>query len=224
MVKILLVEDDRSIVSNLTEFLQNEGYLVRSVSGQTAAMDKLASEPADLVLLDISLAEGNGFATCKAIKSQYSIPVIFLTASGDEFSTITGFDLGADDYIPKPFRPRELISRIKNILRLTGNAGKTVTLGDVTVDTEKGIATKSGKDLFLSALEYRLLLFFINNRGIVLTRTQLLGAIWDVAGEFVNDNTLTVYIKRLREKIENDPANPKIILTVRGLGYKVENG
>ncbi|MEE0969167.1 MAG: response regulator transcription factor [Clostridia bacterium] len=222
MTKILLVEDDKAIVANLTEFLNNEGYIVKSVSGQTAALKLLAEEKIELVLLDVSLAEGNGFATCKAIKAEYDIPVIFLTASGDEFSTVTGFELGADDYIPKPFRPRELVSRIKNVLRLTGNTGKTVKLGDVIVDTEKGTATKNNKDLFLSALEYRLLLVFINNRGIVLTRNQLLDAIWDVAGEYVNDNTLTVYIKRLREKIEDDPTNPQIILTVRGIGYKVE--
>ena len=222
MTKILLVEDDKAIVANLTEFLNTEGYVVESVSGQAAALNLLANEKVDLVLLDVSLAEGNGFTTCKAIKAEYDIPVIFLTASGDEFSTVTGFDLGADDYIPKPFRPRELVSRIKNVLRLTGNTGKTVKLGDVVVDTEKGTAMKNNKDLFLSALEYRLLLVFINNRGIVLTRNQLLDAIWDVAGEYVNDNTLTVYIKRLREKIEDDPTNPKIILTVRGLGYKVE--
>ena len=221
MTKILLVEDDKAIVANLTEFLNNEGYIVKSVSGQTAALKLLAEEKIELVLLDVSLAEGNGFATCKAIKAEYDIPVIFLTASGDEFSTVTGFELGADDYIPKPFRPRELVSRIKNVLRLTGNTGKTVKLGDVIVDTEKGTATKNNKDLFLSALEYRLLLVFINNRGIVLTRNQLLDAIWDVAGEYVNDNTLTVYIKRLREKIEDDPTNPQIILTVRGIGYKV---
>jgi two-component system response regulator RegX3 len=222
MTKILLVEDDKAIVANLTEYLNSEGYAVESVSGQTAALNLLVDKKVDLVLLDVSLAEGNGFAACKAIKAEYDIPVIFLTASGDEYSTVTGFDLGADDYIPKPFRPRELVSRIKNVLRLTGNTGKTVKLGDVVVDTEKGTAMKNNKDLFLSALEYRLLLVFINNRGMVLTRNQLLDAIWDVAGEYVNDNTLTVYIKRLREKIEDDPANPQIILTVRGIGYKVE--
>ena len=208
MIKILLVEDDKIIVASLSEYLNSEGYLVRSVSGQAAAMKLLAEEKADLVLLDVSLAEGNGFAACRAIKA--------------EFSTVTGFDLGADDYIPKPFRPRELISRIRNVLRLTGSMGKTVKLGDVVVDTEKGTAVKNSRDLFLSALEYRLLLFFINNRGIVLTRERLLDAIWDVAGEYVNDNTLTVYIKRLREKIEDDPTDPKIILTVRGTGYKVD--
>ena len=222
MTKILLVEDDKTIVASLTEFLNNEGYMVRSVSGQAAAMNLLEQESADLVLMDVALAEGNGFSACRAIKAEYSIPVIFLTASGDEFSTVTGFDLGADDYIAKPFRPRELASRIKNVLRLTGNTGKLVKLGDVVVDTEKGTAMKNNKDLFLSALEYRLLLVFINNRGILLTITQMLESIWDIAGDFVNDNTLTVYIKRLREKIEDDPADPKIILTVRGLGYKVE--
>lgn len=222
MTRILLVEDDKTIVANLTAFLNNEGYMVTSVSGQNDAMKLLDREKVELVLLDISLAEGNGFAACKAIKAQYSIPVIFLTASDDEFSTVTGFELGADDYIPKPFRPRELVSRIKNVLRLTGNMGKTVKLGDVVVDTEKGTAMKNNKDLYLSALEYRLLLVFINNRGAVLTRAQLLEAIWDVAGDYVNDNTLTVYIKRLREKLEDDPAEPRIIVTVRGLGYKVE--
>ena len=219
MTRILLVEDDKVIVSKLTEFLNNEGYIVRSVTGQTAAVNLLSEERADLVLMDVSLEEGNGFSACKAIKAQYGIPVIFLTASDDEFSTVTGFDLGADDYVPKPFRPRELASRIKNVLRLTGNTGKTVKLGDVVVDTEKGLAMKNNRDLFLSALEYRLLLVFINNRGIVLTRNQLLDAIWDVAGEYVNDNTLTVYIKRLREKIEDDPATPSYILTRRGVGY-----
>lgn len=222
MTKILLVEDDKNIVLNLTEFLNSEGYIVSNVSGQTAAMNFLSEEGVDLVLLDVSLAEGNGFATCKAIKAQHDIPVIFLTASGDEFSTVTGFDLGADDYILKPFRPRELVSRIKNVLRRSTSTGKVVKLGDVVVDTEKGIALKNNKELYLSALEYRLLLFFLNNRGILLSRNQLLDAIWDVAGDYVNDNTLTVYIKRLREKIEDDPANPKIILTVRGSGYKVE--
>lgn len=222
MASILLVEDDKSIVSGLTEFLTREGFSVQSAPGQRDALAALERERFDLVLLDISLADGNGFAVCSAVKAEYRIPVIFLTASGDEFSTVTGFDLGADDYIPKPFRPRELVSRIKNILRLTGSTGTVVSLGDVSVDTVKGIATKNGKDLYLSALEYRLLLVFLNNRGAVLSRTQLLEQIWDIAGEFVNDNTLTVYIKRLREKIEDDPQNPQLIRTVRGLGYRVD--
>ncbi len=222
MTKILLVEDDKDIVNNLSEFLTAEGFSVRYASGQQGALALLAEESFQLVLLDVSLADGNGFSACSAIKAEYGIPVIFLTASDDEFSTVTGFELGADDYIPKPFRPRELVSRIRNILRLTGNTGNTIRLGNVIVDTVRGTATKHGKDLYLSALEYRLLLMFLNNRGAVLSRTQMLESIWDIAGEFVNDNTLTVYIKRLREKIEDDPQNPAIIKTVRGLGYRVD--
>lgn len=222
MNRILLVEDDKEIIANLTEYLTSEGFSVKNATGQTKALEMIENETFDLVLLDVSLAEGNGFAVCSAIKSSTCVPVIFLTASSDEFSTVTGFDLGADDYIAKPFRPRELISRIKNVLRLTGSTGTVTQLGDVLVDTVKGTASKNGKDLFLSALEYRLLLVFINNRGAVMTRTKLLESIWDIAGEFVNDNTLTVYIKRLREKIEDDPQNPTIIKTVRGMGYRVD--
>ena len=222
MTRILLVEDDKGIVTNLTEYLTKEGYAVKNASGQKDALQFVEKEKFDLVLLDISLSDGNGFSVCKAIKSDYNIPVIFLTASGDEYSTVTGFELGADDYIAKPFRPRELVSRIKNILRLTGGANSVIWLDNIMVDVDKGIVSKNGKDLYLSALEYRLLLVFLGNRGIVLSRTQLLDAIWDIAGDFVNDNTLTVYIKRLREKLEEDPQNPEIIKTVRGLGYKVE--
>lgn len=222
MNKILLVEDDLMIVNTLSEFLKDEGYVVKNATGQTKAINMLLDEQFDLVLLDISLSDGNGFSVCSAIKASYNIPVIFLTASGDEYSTITGFNLGADDYIAKPFRPRELLMRIKNILRLTGNVGNIIKIGDISVDTIKGIATKNNQDLFLSALEYRLLLVFLNNRGVVLSRMKLLETIWDIAGEFVNDNTLTVYIKRLREKIEDDPQNPEIIKTIRGFGYRVD--
>lgn len=222
MTEILLVEDDKGIVANLTEYLTSEGYSVKSASGQAGAMKLLESERFDLALLDISLSDGNGFAVCSAIKADYGIPVIFLTASSDEYSTVTGFEIGADDYISKPFRPRELVTRIRNILRLTRGAGTVIHLGELTVDTVKGTVNKNGRDLYLSALEHRLFLVFLSNRGMVLTRSQLLEAIWDIAGEFVNDNTLTVYIKRLREKIEDDPQNPTVIKTVRGLGYKVD--
>ncbi|HCX91964.1 MAG TPA: DNA-binding response regulator, partial [Lachnospiraceae bacterium] len=140
----------------------------------------------------------------------------------DEYSVVTGLDLGADDYIGKPFRPRELVSRIRSVLRRCGKAQNIIELGDVTIDTAGGTVRKEGQELFLSALEYRLLLVFANHKGNVLSRNQLLEEIWDVAGEFVNDNTLTVYIKRLREKIETDAANPTIIKTVRGLGYRAE--
>ena len=156
------------------------------------------------------------------IAKQKGLPVIFLTASADETSVVTGLDMGADDYISKPFRPRELVSRIRSVLRRCGRSQSVVQLGSLSVDMEKGVVLKNGQVAYLSALEYRLLLIFLNNRGVVLSRSKLLEAIWDVAGDFVNDNTLTVYIKRLREKIEDDPQNPRIIRTVRGLGYKVD--
>ncbi len=223
MTHILLVEDDKSIVTNLTEFLQKEGFAITSVDGQTQALALLEESAAafDLMLLDVSLAEGNGFATCRAVKSTTNLPVIFLTASGDEYSVVTGLDLGADDYIAKPFRPRELVSRIHNILRRYGKANTVLEYQNLTVDVNRGTVTKDGRELLLSALEYRLLLYFMNNKNLVLSRSQLLDALWDMAGEFVNDNTLTVYIKRLREKIEEDPQNPALIKTIRGMGYKM---
>lgn len=223
MANILVVEDDSSIVSNLTEFLQKEGFSVTAAGGQTEAL-ALLDDPArrfDLLLLDVSLSEGNGFSVCAAVKSKSSIPVIFLTASGDEYSVVTGLDLGADDYIAKPFRPRELVSRINSVLRRCTSAGSLLEYRGLVADSAKGVVTKNGIEITLSALEYRLLLFFFQNRGIVLSRTRILEELWDLAGEFINDNTLTVYIKRLREKIEDDPANPVYIRTLRGLGYKM---
>ncbi len=218
--KLLLVEDDEGIVRSLTEFLGKEGFRVTAVSGQRRALELAEEQNFDLALLDISLADGNGFVVCSALKQLRDIPVIFLTASGDEHSIVTGLDMGADDYVSKPFRPRELVSRIRSVLRRTGKSGGKLSLGPVTVDTEKGIVSRGGKELGLSALEYRLLLIFLNNRGRILTRSQLLEELWDIAGDFVNDNTLTVYIKRIREKIEEDPQKPRLILTVRGLGYR----
>ncbi|HHV50929.1 MAG TPA: response regulator transcription factor [Candidatus Avimonas sp.] len=221
MAKILLVEDDISIVRNLTEYLRSEGFSVESASGQAKALEKIKTGKYDLLLLDISLPDGNGFAVCAAAKAHSDIPVIFLTAADDEYSVVAGLDMGADDYICKPFRPKELTSRIRSVLRRSGKLQTVVELDNLKIDTARGIVTKNNSEVFLSALEYRLLLAFINNKGAVLTRTKLLEEIWDVAGEFVNDNTLTVYIKRLRDKIEDDPQNPKIIKTIRGIGYKV---
>ncbi|MBQ8782568.1 MAG: response regulator transcription factor [Clostridia bacterium] len=221
MIKILIIEDDATIVKNLSELLRQEGFEACSALNCKEAENQLETKQFDLVLLDVLLPDGNGFALCKRIKSITDCPVIFLTASADEFSVVTGLDIGADDYIEKPYRPRELISRIKSVLRRTGKSQSVLTFGNVSVDMDKGIVTKNGKDVFLSALEYRLFLVFLNNPGVTLTRNKLLSEIWDIAGDFVNDNTLTVYIKRLREKIEDDIQNPEIILTVRGLGYKL---
>lgn len=221
MEKLLLVEDDPTLIRMLTEFLASEHFSVMAHTGQTAACSTLEAERPDLALVDISLAEGNGFAVCAKAR-ELGIPLIFLTASGDEFSVVAGLDMGADDYISKPFRPRELISRIRSVLRRAGMRQSAVKLGDLTVDTDKGTVSREGKELFLSALEYKLLLVFLNHRGQILTRERLLDEIWDSAGDFVSDNTLTVYIKRLREKIEPDPQNPVFIKTVRGLGYRLE--
>ena len=221
MQRILMVEDDSSIVKSLGDFLLGEGFLADAVSGQKEALERLEESCYDLVLLDVSLKDGNGFSVCSAIKQKTDLPVIFLTASDDEYSVVTGLDLGADDYIAKPFRPRELISRIKSVLRRYGKVQSVIEIRNVRVDTEKGVVYKDGKEIPLSAMEYRLLLIFFNNRGKILSRSRLLEEIWDAAGDYVNDNTLTVYIKRLREKIEDHPQEPEIIRTVRGMGYRV---
>lgn len=221
MDKLLLVEDDPTLIRMLTSFLLSENWGVISATGQSAAAAAMEDACPDLALVDISLAEGNGFGVCARAK-ELGIPVIFLTASGDEYSVVTGLDMGADDYISKPFRPRELVSRIRSVLRRAGKRQSVISIGDLIVDTDKGTVTRNGQSLYLSALEYKLFLVFLNNRGQVLTRDKLLEEIWDSAGDYVGDNTLTVYIKRLREKLEADPQNPTLIKTVRGMGYKLE--
>lgn len=221
MNKLLIVEDDCEIIAGLTRFLSSEGFQITSVNGQKDAVASLEENVFDLCLVDISLADGNGFAVCQAAKDK-GYPVIFLTASGDEYSVVAGLDMGADDYIAKPFRPRELVSRIKSVIRRCGRSQSISLAGGVMVDTDRAVVSKYDREVVLSALEYRLLLVLINNRGKVMSRTRLLEEIWDIAGVFVNDNTLTVYIKRLRDKIEDDAANPIIIKTVRGLGYRID--
>ena len=221
MEKLLLVEDDSALVRRLTEYLSAEGFSCLSAGSQTKAVTLIDAERPDLALVDITLAEGSGYAVC-AYAGEKGVPVIFLTASGDELSTVTGLDMGADDYIAKPFRPKELVSRIRSVLRrASGNHGE-VAFGELRVDTGKGLVFRGDRQIFLSALEYRLFMFFLNHRGQVLTREQLLDEIWDSGGEYVSDNTLTVYIRRLREKLEEDPQDPRLILTVRGIGYQLK--
>ncbi len=221
MYRILLVEDDSQIVAGLSEYLQAEGFIVDRAAGQRQALRKMEEGAFELVLVDISLADGNGYAVCAAAKEKGNMAVIFLTASGDEYSTVAGLDMGADDYIIKPFRPRELVSRIRSVLRRTQGGSQTLEYRGLRVDPTRGKVNGPEGEIILSALEYRLLLVFLQHKGEVLSRGRLLEEIWDAAGEFVNDNTLTVYIKRLREKIETDPQNPEYIRTVRGLGYKL---
>lgn len=224
MKQIFLVEDDMTIAKNLILLLRSEGFTVTHAPTRDDALAALSGKKYDLALIDISLPDGNGFTVCTEIKEAQDIPVIFLTAFSDEASVVTGLNIGADDYITKPFRPRELIARIKTALRKNTGFSPVFTGNGLHVDTASGVVKKDGDEVFLSALEYRLLLVFINNPKSIITRSRLLDELWDAAGEFVNDNTLTVYIKRLREKIENDPANPQIILTVRGTGYRMGDG
>lgn len=221
-MRILLVEDDDAIVSVLSDLLRKEGFDVHAEATQDGACDALANSSFDIALLDVTLAQGNGFAVCAAAKQAVpDMPVIFLTASDDEYSTVAGLDMGAVDYIAKPFRARELLSRIRAALRKTGSAENVITVDDVRLDAASAQVTKAGQEVFLSALEYRLLLYFMQHKGKMVTRENLRDAIWDSAGEYVSDNALNVYVRRLREKIEDDSSDPKIILTVRGMGYKV---
>lgn len=226
-MKILFVEDDKTIAAGLEFSLQQEGYET-IVCHDAKSAEKVIAEQyrsIDLFLFDLSLPDGSGYDLCRLVRRQGDKPVIFLTAYDDEVNVVMGLDMGADDYVPKPFRIRELLSRIRSVLRRyykqAEQQPKTVIdLKNIRINTLEGKVYKNGAEIPLTALEYRLLLIFANHPGQVLTRNQLLERIWDVAGDFVNDNTLTVYIKRLRQKLEDDPQKPEIIHTVRGVGYK----
>jgi len=227
-MKLLMVEDDKTIAMGLEYSLQNDGYETIVCYNAESAREVLMKElhEIDLCLFDLSLPDGSGYDLCEFVKKQSDKPVIFLTAFDDEVNVVMGLDMGADDYITKPFRIRELLSRIKSVLRRYNKqpqpqSTSIITIEDIRINTLEGKVYKKGEEVLLTALEYRLFLIFANHVGQVLTRNQLLERIWDVAGDFVNDNTLTVYIKRLREKLEDNAQSPKIIKTVRGFGYKV---
>lgn len=216
-MKILIVEDDAVIAAGIEYSLQQEGFTVTVANSVVTAFEKMEHSSFELYLLDLGLPDGTGYEICRKVKEKGDAPVIFLTAVDDEGNVVMGLDMGADDYITKPFRIRELISRIKSVLRRYGKnqtENNCITFGNIEVYVKDAI--------LLTAMEYRLLLVFLQNSGRVLSRNQLLEGIWDINGEFVNDNTLTVYIKRLREKLENNPQSPKYIKTVRGLGYVLE--
>jgi len=225
-MKILLVEDDKTIASGLDYSLQQDQFSTILCYNVESAKKIIQEQLIDisLCLFDLSLPDGSGYELCKLVKERADVPVIFLTAVDDEVNVVMGLDMGADDYITKPFRIRELLSRIKSVLRRYqkhSQSNSMIELGDVRINLLEGKVYKHGEEVVLTALEYRLLLVFANHLGQVMSRNQLLEQIWDVAGDFVNDNTLTVYIKRLREKLEDDPQSPTIIKTIRGLGYKV---
>lgn len=217
-MSILLVDDDIMIASGLSYALEQEGYTVTCCNTVASALDAIARRTFGLAILDLGLPDGSGFDVCKTLKEKSgdTVAVIFLTATDDEANTVRGFDLGADDYIAKPFRLRELLARVKAVLRRHSDGNSDIlTLDDVVINTRTAKVTAHGGEVDLTALEYRLLLTFAMNKGQVLTRSQLLESLWDTAGNFVNDNTLTVYIKRLREKLGDN-----VIQTVRGLGYR----
>ena len=219
MKKILLIEDNEAIIMGLKYSLEQENFQVISAKTAKESKEKLENKNIDIVLLDVSLPDGNGFEICKEIKEKNDIPIIFLTAQDEETSIVLGLDLGADDYIVKPFRTRELISRIKSVLRRYGKKEENniIQYKDIKNDTISAKVYKNNKEIIFTSLEYRILLMLFTNQNKLITREQLLEKIWDIAGNFVNDNTLTVYIKRIREKLEDD----SIIKTVRGLGYRI---
>lgn len=224
-MKIFVLEDDSAIGMGLSYSLENEGYSVTLAKSVSDAMKTIEKEQFALYILDLTLPDGSGYDVCRRIKESGDAPVIFLTAYDDEVNVVMGFELGADDYISKPFRLKELLVRIKSVLRRYNkeSADGIIRIKELTINTNEAKVYKNGSEIILTAMEYRLLLILINNRGTVLSRSRLLENIWDIDSAFVEDNTLTVYIKRLRDKIEEDIANPVYIKTVRGLGYVIEN-
>ena len=220
MPKILLIEDDEQLARFLMRFLNSEGYTTDHANGQKNGLRLFEENAYDCVLLDISLKDGSGYSVCAAIKAAGDTPVIFITASADEACTVAGFEIGADDYIGKPFGSRELLARMKNVMRRHQKVSQLLQCGHITIDPIKGIVYRNGAELTLSALEYRLLLVFFSNKNQLLSRDRLAEELWSLTKEFISDNTLSVYIRRLREKIEKEPQDPHIIVTIRGLGYK----
>ena len=223
-MEIFLLEDDEAIALGLAYSLEKEGYTATVAKTVADARRIIAEKTFSLYILDLTLPDGSGYDICREVKRQGDLPVIFLTAYDDEVNVVMGFDLGADDYISKPFRLKELLARIRSVTRRyeRRDADGTISVGDVRVSVADARVFRGEEEIFLSAMEYRLLLTMLNNRGVVLTRAKLLEELWDVDGDFVNDNTLTVYICRLRDKIEKDPSRPEIIKTVRGMGYKID--
>ncbi len=219
-MKILFVEDNESIILGVSYLLREEGYEVYVARTMSTAIAFIEKEEFDLALLDVSLPDGNGFQLCKRIRESTQTSIIFLTAKEEEESVVRGFDLGADDYIIKPFRNRELVSRIKNALRKNKRENTVFCCQGIKLDTQTSRVTRGEEEIALTKLEYRILYIMMSAPGKLFTREEILANIWDAMGNFVNDNTLSVTIKRLREKL--DDKNGDIIKTVRGMGYRIE--
>lgn len=224
-MKLFLLEDDNAISMGISYSLTNEGYEVTTAKSIKEGLKIIEKESFSLYILDLNLPDGSGYDVCKEIKKQGDLPVIFLTAYDDEINVVTGFELGADDYITKPFRLKELSVRIKSILRRYNKDSENgiIAISNIKIKTKQAKVYRDNSDIMLTSMEYKLLLTLVENKGRVLSRNVLLEKLWDIDGDFVEDNTLTVYIKRLRDKIEEEPNKPLIIKTVRGLGYIIEN-
>lgn len=224
MVKILLVEDDATLAMGMEYTLKNEGFDVTVASTLKEARESIENYNIDLVLLDLMLPDGSGYELCRELRKKSNTPIIFLTASDEEANVVMGLDMGGDDYISKPVRIGELISRIKAVLRRyekdSSYRNNKLHSGDITIELLSNRVMKNNVEIILTSLEYKLLISLIQNPKVVLSRSQILEKIWDVGGEFVDDNTLSVYVRRLREKIEDDPAKPEYIITMRAVGYK----
>lgn len=219
-MKILLVEDNESIILGLEYLLQQEGYQIQTARNMHEAEIFMKDMIPDLILLDVAFPDGNGFDFCAEVKQKWDYPVIFLTAKEDETDVVKGLDLGADDYVIKPFRNRELISRIKSVLRRNGKGNSQLKCRDIVLDLKSGKVTRAGKEVNLTKLEYRIFSAMLSYPDKLFTREEILAAIWDISGNFVNDNTLSVTMKRLREKLADTEG--EIIKTVRGIGYRIE--
>lgn len=216
--KILLVEDNEMIVKGLVYSLSKEGFETNIAYNAQEAESKIESNVYDIIILDVMLPDGNGFELCKYIKENKDIPIIFLTAKDDEKDVVNGFNLGADDYVVKPFRTMELISRIYNVLRRYNKDKNVIEIGQVRIDLEANRVYVDNKEVEFTALEYKILVLLFTNAGKTVTREKILDKIWDVAGNFVNDNTLTVYVKRIRDKL----GKSDVIKTIKGIGYRVD--
>ena len=220
MMKIMLVEDNETIILGLEYLLSREGYQVVTAKDRKQALAGLEQGGLDLVVLDIALPDGSGFDVCREVREQGHTPVIFLTAMDEERYVVKGLDMGADDSIVKPFRNRELVSRIRSVLRRNGKGSTVLRCGEISLDTETGLVRKGDKNIVLTKLEYKILSVMMQYPGRLFTRDEILANIWDISGSFVNDNTLSVTMKRIREKIEDTDGS--IIRTVRGMGYRLE--
>ena len=219
--RILLVEDDTSLIDGLEYTLVKNSFDVRVAQTVQEALALFDQDTFDLLLLDLTLPDGTGFDICRSVRRHSEVPIIFLTASDEEVNVVMGLDIGGDDYITKPFNLGELVSRIKALRRRARKLRSPILESHgIAVDLMKGSATKNGQSLELTAAEQRLLILFLQNPGMILSRNSILERLWDSPSDFVDDNTLSVYIRRLRRKIEDDPNHPAWLLTVRGTGYK----